>query len=71
MDSDFWKTLDKVSDLIQIINFSMLIEDVSNTDLIKYLQHQDNDLLSKIIEQNEIIIQQNKELLQILKGGKQ
>ena len=71
MDNDFWKTLDKVSDLIQILNFSMLLEDVSNTDLIKYLQHQDNDLLSKIIDQNEIIIKQNEELLQILKGGKE
>ena len=52
---DFWNWL-------QIFSFLILIEDFNNTDLMKYLAHQD-DLLNKIIDQNN-------ELIKLLKGGK-
>ena len=54
--------LENFSNWLQIFSFLILIEDFNNTDLMKYLAHQD-DLLNKIIQQNE-------EIIQALKGGK-
>ncbi len=54
--------LENFSNWLQIFSFLILIEDFNNTDLMKYLAHQDS-LLDKIIQQNE-------EILKTLKGGK-
>lgn len=54
--------LENFSNWSQIFSFLILIEDFNNTDLMKYLAHQD-ELLNTII-------QQNKEIIQTLKGGK-
>lgn len=53
---------ENMTNLIQWLSFIILITDFNNTDLMKYLAHQDN-LLDKIIQQNE-------EILNTLKGGK-
>ena len=58
----FENNLENFSNTLQILSFLILIADFNNTDLMKYLAHQD-DLLNKIIAQNE-------EILQTLKGGK-
>ena len=58
----FDNNLEKLSNILQILSFQILVSDFNNTDLMKYLKHQDN-LLSKIIEQND-------EILKTLKGGK-
>lgn len=55
--------LENFSNWLQIFSFLILVQDFNNTDLMKYLEHQDS-LLNKIIKQNE-------EILQTLKGGKQ
>lgn len=55
--------LENFSNWLQIFSFLILIEDFNNTDLMQYLEHQD-DLLNKIINQNEQIIKLLKE------GGK-
>jgi hypothetical protein len=52
--------LENFSNWLQIFSFLILIEDFNNTDLMKYLAHQD-DLLDKII-------QQNKQIIEALKG---
>ena len=54
--------LENFSNWLQIFSFLILIEDFNNTDLMKYLAHQD-DLLNKIIDKNN-------ELITLLKGGK-
>ena len=54
--------LENFSNWLQIFSFLILVQDFNNTDLMKYLAHQD-DLLNKIIDQN------NK-LITLLKGGK-
>jgi hypothetical protein len=54
------KNLENVSNTLQILSFLILVKDFNNTDLMKYLEHQDK-LLDKIINQNE-------ELLELLKG---
>ena len=53
---------DNITNLIQWLSFIILITDFNNTDLMKYLAHQDK-LLDKIIDQNN-------ELITLLKGGK-
>ena len=54
--------LENFSNWLQIFSFLILIDDFNNTDLMKYLAHQDN-LLDEIINQN-------KEIISLLKGGK-
>lgn len=54
--------LENFSNWLQIFSFLILVKDFNNTDLMKYLAHQD-DLLNTII-------QQNGEILELLKGGK-
>lgn len=53
--------LENVSNILQILSFLILVNDFNNTDLMKYLKHQD-ELLNSIIKQNE-------EILNLLKGG--
>ena len=54
--------LEFLASLLQIKSYEILVNDFNNNDLMQFLKHQD-DLLNKIIEQNE-------ELLKLLKGGK-
>lgn len=60
--NNFNNNLNSLANLLQIKSYEILVNDFNNNDLMKYLQHQD-ELLNKIIKQNE-------ELLQLLKGGK-
>jgi len=59
---NFDKNLEILSNLLQIKSYEILVEDFNNTDLMKYLNHQDA-LLDKILEQNDQIIS-------LLKGEK-
>jgi hypothetical protein len=59
---NFENNLEILSNLLQIKSYEILVNDFNNTDLMKYLKHQD-ELLTKIIEQNE-------EIIGLLKGGK-
>ena len=62
MNNNFQNNFNFMANLIQILSYQILLHDFNNTDLMKYLEHQD-DLLRKIIEQND-------EILNILKGDK-
>ena len=59
--NDFDKSLELLSNILQIKSYEILVNDFNNNDLMNYLKHQDG-LLDKIIEQN-------KEILQLLKEG--
>lgn len=56
------KNLETLSNLLQIKSYEILVNDFNNNDLMRYLRHQDN-LLGEIIEQNQ-------EIIKLLKGGK-
>lgn len=60
---DFWFWLNVMANFAQLESYDILLHDFNNNDLMKYLKHQD-DLLGKIIEQNNQIIE-------LLKGGKE
>lgn len=55
MNSNFDKNLELISNILQIMSYEILVKDFNNTDLMKYLKHQDN-LLNRIIEQNNEIL---------------
>lgn len=54
-------SLEDFSNALQILSFLILINDFNNTDLMRYLKHQD-ELLDKIINQN-------REIIALLRGG--
>lgn len=54
--------LENFSNWLQIFSFLILITDFNNNDLMNYLKHQD-EMMDKIIEQNQ-------QILELLKGGK-
>ena len=54
--NNFESNLERISNILQILSFQILVEDFNNTDLMKYLEHQD-DLLNTIIKQNKQIIE--------------
>ncbi len=49
------RNLERLSNILQILSFQILVTDFNNTDLMKYLEHQDN-MMNEIIEQNKEII---------------
>ena len=53
--NNFENNLEILSTLLQLKSYEILVNDFNNTDLMKYLKHQD-DLLDKIINQNQEII---------------
>lgn len=63
-DNGFWFWLSVVANICQLESYSMLLKDADNNELMKFLQHQDTDYL-------QIIINQNKEIIELLKGGSQ
>lgn len=62
MINNFDKYLELLANILQVKSYEILVEDFNNTDLMRYLKHQD-ELLSKIIKQNE-------EIISIIKGDK-
>lgn len=62
MMNDFDRDLERISNILQILSYQILVNDFNNTDLMKYLKHQD-ELLKKIIEQNQ-------EMINMMKGEK-
>lgn len=56
----FDENLELISNILQIKSYEILVNDFNNTDLMEYLKHQD-DLLKKIINQNDQIIRLLKE----------
>lgn len=54
-------SIDLTSLILQILSLQILFDDFNNTDLMYYLKHQD-ELLDKIINQNI-------EIIELLKGG--
>jgi len=60
---DFWFWLSVMANFAQLQSYELLVNDFNNNDLMQYLRHQDN-LLDRII-------QQNQEIIELLKGGKE
>lgn len=66
-DNNFYFMLSYFANLLQIADFQMNVKQISNDELLKYLEHQDQDYLKISIEQNEKIIAQNEEIIKLLR----
>lgn len=53
--------VDNLSLVLQALSLQLLFQDYKNSDLMQELQNQDNNYLEKIIQQNEEIIKLLKE----------
>lgn len=65
---DFFFILNVLANILQIANYEMLLEDVTNNDIMKELQIQDKTLAEQTNIYLKKIIQQNEEILRILKN---
>lgn len=50
------ENLDLLSDILQVVNFYLLMKDSSNDQLMKELQKQDKLYLEKIVKNQELIM---------------
>lgn len=60
-NNSFYFWLSVVANMCQLESYEMLIKDAKNNELMQYLQHQDTDYLETIIDQNKEIIKLLKE----------
>ena len=58
--------LDITSLVLQLYSVILLLQDYNNRDLMQELQNQDENYLDKAIKQNELIIAQNKQIIERL-----
>lgn len=65
---DFFFMLNVLANFLQIANYQMLLEDSSNNDIMKELQMQDKMLAKQTNVYLKKIIEQNEEILRILKN---
>lgn len=56
-NNSFYFLLSVVANCCQLESYEMLLKDAKNNELMNYLQHQDNDYLKTIVEQNKLIIE--------------
>lgn len=59
----FWFWLAVVANYCQIESYELNLKQTSNDEIMKHLQFQDEQLLNKIIQQND-------EIIKLLKGDK-
>lgn len=50
------KRLDIFANVLQVVTFLEVFAEANNNDILKELQHQNNEYFTKIIEQNEKIL---------------
>lgn len=68
---DFFFWLDVLSDILQIANYQMLLEDATNNDLMEELQNQDNIMNNQLKSKLDTIIEQNEKIINLLKDKEQ
>lgn len=52
-----WTNLDKLSDILQVINFYLLVMDSSNNQIMKELDRQDKEYLEKISDKLDKLLE--------------
>lgn len=52
-----WNNLDKLSDMLQVINFYLLVMDSSNNQIMKELDRQDKEYLEKISDKLDKLLE--------------
>ena len=55
--------------LLGVLNYQENLKQTSNNEILSALKEQNNVYLEELIKLNKIAIEQNKEILELLKGG--
>ena len=55
--------------LLGVLNYQENLKQTSNNEILSALKEQNNVYLEELIKLNKIAIEQNKEILNLLKGG--
>ena len=63
---DFLDMLEIMAFIIQVMDYDATIKQVGNNDLMEEMRRQDSEYLQKIIGQNNEIMEQNKEIIELL-----
>lgn len=58
--------LSVLANLCQLDSWNMNKQSLQNEDLLKYLEHQDNDYFNKLVKQNDEIIKLCKKIVNLL-----
>ena len=61
--------LELLANMLQVMTYIELMSQANNDDLLRELQHQNKQYLEKIIEQNEVLIEQNIQIQERLNNG--
>ena len=69
-NNDFYFWLNFIANLCQIADFQMNVTQLSNDDLMRHLLKQDKVLDDQTNIYLKKIIEQNEEIILLLKGGK-
>ena len=62
----FW--LNTMANLLQVENYNLNLKDKTNTEINNHLQKQDQILSENISKKLDIIIEQNNEIIELLKS---
>lgn len=66
-DYNFYFWLNTLANLLQIENYNLNLKDATNTEINQHLQMQDKILSEEIGKKLDIIIEQNKKIIELLK----
>ena len=66
--NDFYFWLNTMANLLQVENYNLNLKDKTNTEINNHLQKQDQILSENISKKLGIIIEQNKEIIELLKS---
>ena len=66
--NNFYFWLNTMANLLQVENYNLNLKDKTNTEINNHLQKQDQILSQNISKKLDIIIEQNNEIIELLKS---
>lgn len=69
--NNFYFWLNTMANLLQIENYNLNLKDATNTEINNHLQKQDRILVDEIEKKLDMIISQNKTIIELLKKGQE
>ena len=67
--NNFWETLERIANILQIASYQLLLEDASNNDLMQELQNQDIVLANQTEKYLKSIEFKLDKILELLEEG--
>lgn len=68
--NNFYFWLNTLANFLQIENYNLNLQDATNTEINNHLQQQDKILSQSLDKKLDKVVQQNEEILELLKNKK-